>query len=89
MASRHLCRNSALVFLKVVTAKRVYSESLVTSIEERGTTIGAIVSYDFRKSFLLVVGTTIRWVSRYSESWIMTEGSTTGVRDFVTRFPLP
>jgi hypothetical protein len=34
------------------------------------------------------VGTTIRCVSRYSESWMRREGSTTGVRDLVARLPL-
>ena len=40
------------------------------------------------KSFTIVLGTAIRWVSRYSESWMMREGSTTVVRDLLERLPL-
>ena len=29
-----------------------------------------------------------RWVSRYSESWTMTEGGTVDVRDLLERLPL-
>lgn len=86
--SRHLARNSGLCFLNVATAKRTNSSSLATSVAERGTTIGANVSYSLRKSFFAFPGTTIRWVSIYSESWTRRDGSTIGVKDLVERLPL-
>ncbi len=36
----------------------------------------------------MLFGTAIRCVSRYSESWIMMEGSTIVVRDLLERLPL-
>ncbi len=37
---------------------------------------------------MIVLGTAMRCVSRYSESWIIREGSTTVVRDLLERLPL-
>lgn len=57
-------------------------------MEERGTTMGEMVSYVRRNSFVLREGTAIRWVSRYSESWTRRRGSTTDARDLVDNLPL-
>ena len=37
---------------------------------------------------MMVLGTAIRWVSRYSESLMTREGSTIAVRDLLDRLPL-
>lgn len=37
---------------------------------------------------MMVLGTAIRWVSRYSESCITRDGLTIAVRDLLDRFPL-
>lgn len=80
--------NSALCFLNVVTAYRLNSSSSATRLADRGTTIGDIVSYSFKKSLICWDGTAIRCVSKYSESWTSFWGSTIDARDLDARFPL-
>lgn len=86
--SRHLCTNSRLCFLKVVTAYKLNSSSWEMKVAERGTTMGLSVSYARVNSLVDELGTAMRWVSRYSESWMMSCGGTTETRDLVARLPV-